>query len=189
MKQVPIEFLQMVESDINIINENLTMEFPNESIFKMLHKEIDGKYQACIKDWGISMYGWNVQFGFSYRYLDVESLMHNLETMKAKLTAFKYQVNAIPNMMPPNTNVTVKVDNTINVQITFESIRTQIADNTSLTEDQSQEAQNKIDEIEKLVKSSGNKKTKWEKAKPILLWLADKSVDVGAALLPLLLKI
>ena len=30
---------------------------------------------------------------------------------------------------------------------------------------------------------------KWEKVKPVLTWLADKSCDVGIALLPLLLKI
>ena len=33
------------------------------------------------------------------------------------------------------------------------------------------------------------KKTKWQKIKPILTWLADKSVDVGIALLPLIMKI
>lgn len=47
----------------------------------------------------------------------------------------------------------------------------------------------KISEIEEVVKSKDSKKSKWEKVKPVLTWLADKSCDVGIALLPLLLKI
>ena len=47
----------------------------------------------------------------------------------------------------------------------------------------------KLDELEKIVNSKDKKKTKWEKAKNILVWLADKSCDVGMTILPLLWKI
>lgn len=109
--------------------------------------------------------------------------------MKSKLIAYKYQVNAVPKMMPPTTNVTVNVDNNIELTLYFKFARTQIDNNTLLTEEQIQEAKGKIDEIEKIIKSGESKKNKWEKVKPILIWLADKSVDIGTALLPLLLKI
>ena len=46
----------------------------------------------------------------------------------------------------------------------------------------------KIDEIESIIKEDDSKKTKWEKFKPILTWLADKSFDVAMTILPLLLK-
>ena len=52
-----------------------------------------------------------------------------------------------------------------------------------------QEVLDKISEIEEVVKSKDSKKSKWEKVKPVLTWLADKSCDVGIALLPLLLKL
>ena len=60
---------------------------------------------------------------------------------------------------------------------------------TSLTDEETQEIKAKLDELEKIVNSKDKKKTKWEKAKSILVWLADKSFDVGITLLPLLLKI
>ena len=71
----------------------------------------------------------------------------------------------------------------------FESVRSHLEADTSLSDEQTIEAKQKIDEIEAVVKSNDSKKNKWKKLKPVLLWLADKSVDVGTALLPLLLKI
>lgn len=60
---------------------------------------------------------------------------------------------------------------------------------TFLTEEQTQEVLEKISEIEKVVRGSESKKTKWETIKPVLVWLADKSFDVGMTLLPLLLQL
>ena len=60
---------------------------------------------------------------------------------------------------------------------------------TSLPEEDIEEIQNKIDEIEEIVKSKDSKSKKWSKAKGIIKWIADKGVDVGIALLPLFLKI
>ena len=47
----------------------------------------------------------------------------------------------------------------------------------------------KVSEIESVVKGEGSKKSKWEKIKPILTWLADKSFDVAMTILPLLLQV
>lgn len=68
-------------------------------------------------------------------------------------------------------------------------MREKIEDMTSLTNEETEEVLAKISEIEEVVKSNDKKKTKWEKIKPVLVWLADKSLDIGTALLPLLLKI
>lgn len=187
MVQIPLEFIQMVENDIELINKLIDSEADEETL-KSLHMELDGKYQACIKNWDNSMYGWVKNFGFSYEFLGVSSLLCNLKIMKAKLTSYKYQVNAIPNMVP-DTTVNVSIDNNIDIKISFETVRSQIDNNTSLTTEQTIEAKQKVNEIEAIVKSKDSKKNKWQKAKPILVWLADKSVDVGTAILPLLLKI
>lgn len=188
MNKIPIEFLQMVKNDISNIEDHLACDTHNDEALKTLHMELDGKYQACVKDWGKSMYGFADKFGFNYEWLDDTSLIHNLDLMKAKLVAYRYQVNAVPGIMPPSTNVTVNVNNNVNISITFDQARKQIEDMTSLTSDQTQEAIDRINEIEKVTRSSDSKKTKWEKIKPVLKWLADKSVDVGKVLLPLLLK-
>ena len=47
----------------------------------------------------------------------------------------------------------------------------------------------RIDEIERVINTDTSKKTKWEKIKPVLIWIADKSYDLGKTILPLLLKI
>ena len=187
MSKVPVEFLQIIENDIDRIS--LLIDSPaSEETFISLHMELDGKYQACIKNWDNSMYGWVRNFGFSYDIMGVVSLLHNLKMMQAKLTTYKFQVNAVTNRIPENT-VNVNVDNKIEVNISFESVRSHLEADTSLSDEQTIEAKQKIDEIEAVVKSNDSKKNKWKKLKPVLLWLADKSVDVGTALLPLLLKI
>jgi hypothetical protein len=187
VSKVPVEFLQIIENDIDRIS--LLIDSPaSEETFISLHMELDGKYQACIKNWDNSMYGWVKNFGFSYDIMGVVSLLHNLKMMQAKLTTYKFQVNAVTNRIPENT-VNVNVDNKIEVNISFESVRSHLEADTSLSDEQTIEAKQKIDEIEAVVKSNDSKKNKWKKLKPVLLWLADKSVDVGTALLPLLLKI
>ena len=60
---------------------------------------------------------------------------------------------------------------------------------SALPDTEIEEILNKIDELEKIVKSSERKSKKWENAKSIIKWIADKGVDVGIALLPLLLQI
>ncbi|WP_321377336.1 hypothetical protein [Trichococcus shcherbakoviae] len=187
MNKIPLEFLQIIENDtdrISLLIDNST----SEEGLTGLHMELDGKYQACIKNWDNSMYGWVPNFGFSYEYMDGASLLHNLKMMQAKLTAYKFQVNAVTNRIPQNT-VNVNVDNKIEVNISFESVRSRLEADTSLSEEQTIEAKQKIDEIEAVIKSDDSKKNKWKKLKPVLLWLADKSVDIGTAVLSLLLKI
>lgn len=109
--------------------------------------------------------------------------------MKAKLETYKYQMNAVQLPKPEVSNSQiVNVTNSVNVNVTFEQVRKEVEEMTSLTNEQTQEVLDKISEIEEVVKSKDSKKSKWEKVKPVLTWLADKSCDVGIALLPLLLK-
>ena len=186
MNKIPVEFLQIIDNDTDRIS--LLIDNPaSEEALTGLHMELDGKYQACIKNWDNSMYGWVKNFGFSYDIMGVVSLLHNLKMMQAKLTTYKFQVNAVTNRIPENT-VNVNVDNKIEVNISFESVRSHLDADTSLSEEQTIEVKQKIDEIESVVKSNDRKNNKWKKLKPVLLWLADKSVDIGTAVLPLLLK-
>ena len=60
---------------------------------------------------------------------------------------------------------------------------------TSLTESELRDILQKVDELEMIVQSQDRKTKKWEDAKEIIKWVAEKGVDVGIALLPLLLKI
>lgn len=158
-----------------------------------LHRHLDGKYQYCIADWGKGMYCYNTNLGFCYDMLNLGSLQDNLELMKSKIEAFTYGWNSVATNMKTVTydapDVSVTVNNTVTVSITFEQVRAKIEDMTSLTDEQTKEALGKVAEIESVVKGEGSKKSKWEKIKPILTWLADKSFDVAMTILPLLLQV
>lgn len=182
-----------IQQDIFKINEAIK----NCDYLQMieLHRYLDGKYQYCVADWGKSMYGYADDFGFDYDVLGVDALKDNLSMMIPKLEAFMHGWNvknhstkpAIANTSPSDVNVTI--NNNVTVNITFEQARSQIEDMTSLTDSETEEILAKIDELETIINGQDKKKTKWENAKSVLVWLADKSFDVGMTLLPLLLKI
>lgn len=159
---------------------------------RAVHMEIDGKYGAYIPDWHKGMYGYFEDFGFDHPALSQASLTNNLNMMKSKLEGYALGLEK-PNQRSysPSNNVNVNVNNTneINISVSFEQARQQIEDMTSLTDKETEEILAKITELEEIINSQEKKKTKWEKAKGVLVWLADKSFDVGMALLPLLLKI
>ena len=75
------------------------------------------------------------------------------------------------------------------VNISFSDVRKEIENMSALPDAEIEEILYKINELEKIVKSSDRKSKKWENAKGIVKWIADKGVDVGIALLPLLLQI
>lgn len=78
-----------------------------------------------------------------------------------------------------------KVDN----NISFSDVRKEIENMSALPDAEIEEILSKINELEKIVKSSDRKSKKWENKKGIVKWITDKGVDVGIALLPLLLQI
>lgn len=165
----------------------------DEKALEELHRYLDGKYQGCIAEWGKSMWCYSKDNGFDYYFMGVDSLIDNLNQMKPKLEAYALGWNASKRSSPsrsttaPNVNVTV--NNEININITFEQAREKVQEMTSLTDEETQEILDKITEIEATFKENSSIKSKWEKVKPILMWLADKSFDVGMTLLPLLLKL
>lgn len=182
---IPDQFRGQIDEDIKRLSciANATYQ---EKI--KLHREIDGRYQSCIINWNAGMWGAKeTGASIDYRFLDYERVTDNLQIMKAKLETFKFGVNKIPASQNPATNITV--NNNVLVSITFDQVRSQVEEMTSLTDEQTQEILDKISEIEDVVNSTDKKKTKWEKIKPVLSWLANKSFDVGMKVLPLILKI
>lgn len=187
---MPKEFYDMVCADIERLSN--TQNLSDDERLK-LHREMDGKYQACIKKWYEGLWCtdkeatiiWYQSLGMS-----PDSVQENLEMMKAKLETYKYQMNAVQLQKPEVSNSqVVNVTNSVNVNVTFEQVRKEVEEMTSLTNKDTEEILEKISEIEEVVKSKDSKKSKWEKVKPVLTWLADKSCDVGIALLPLLLQV
>lgn len=109
---------------------------------------------------------------------EIEKLRLQLELAKESSPIHNHNINNVENK-----NI---INNTMN--ISFEDARKTINDMSSLPENEIEEIQNKINAIEEIVNSKDSKGKKWSKAKEIVKWIADKGVDVGITLLPLLLK-
>ena len=82
---------QMLLSDMKRIDAAITSDDIEQ--LKSLHIELDGTYQNRIKNWGSSMYGFMKGMGFAYEYLDVDSLQHNLKTMRAQLRGLLFELD------------------------------------------------------------------------------------------------
>ena len=186
---IPKEFSDMVKADIQEIDECL--ESKQENMYWDLFLKLNGRYQACVKDWFKGMWGenkesTNVNIGFLED--SHASLYDNLKLIKAKLETYQYRMNAV-SPAEPTTQVNVTNTNTIGINLTFDEAREDVKNMTSLTDADTDEILKRIQELEKVVNSGESKKSKWEKAKPVLKWLADKSFDIGKIILPLILKI
>lgn len=186
-----------IDKDINSIKDVLN----NKNVEEMLkvHKYMDSKYQSKINTWGLSQYGWSDDLGFAYELIGESGISENLENMIGKLEGYKQDldlrayeifngksssgVKIYNNNKNSNSNTNT---NTITNTVNFNAVLQNIKDNESLTEEQTKEALQKLEELKIIYKSKDSKKTKWAKVKPIMIWLVDKSVDVGIAFLPLI---
>ena len=182
-----------IDKDINSIKEVLS----NKNIDEILkiHKYMDSKYQSKINTWGLSQYGWSDDLGFAYELIAESGMSENLENMIGKLEGYKQDLDLrVYEMFNGKSSSGVKIynnnkntnTNTITNTVNFNAVVQNIKDNESLTEEQTEEALQKIEELKTIYESKDSKKTKWAKVKPIMVWLADKSVDVGIAFLPLI---
>lgn len=178
-----------IKLDVRKIDDAIASN--NKQTLQSIHMYIDGKYGAYVPDWDKGVYCYILEYGFNYEVLEETSLVHNLQMMKAKLEGYAIGFEKPgKKTYSPSNNVNVSVSNTneVNISVSFEDVRRQVEDMTSLTDEQTKEILEKIAAIEAAYKEGGSKKSKWEKVKPVLVWLADKSCDVGLALLPLLLN-
>ena len=186
-------FTRMVDEDIKKCEDYLSGD-RDEQKGKELHLELITKYPTYISHFGDSLYNYDPNRGFTMiKYFDSDAMIHNLTVMKNRLIAFKNY--GYKNSKGAANDNSINIENTLTatqsqmVNISFEDVKRKIEEMTGLSEAETKEALEKVDDIKAIVESEELKKTKWQKVKPILVWLADKSVDVGVALLPLLLKI
>lgn len=179
---------EMIRQDIDQIDSAL--ENGNLESLVKAHRNIDGKYQACIKDWGKGLYGYHKEYGALYDSMDEETLKNNLEVMRPKLEAFLLGFNVTSTESEINRqDVSVVVNNTnVNLEISFEQAKRNIEEMPGLTQEETEEIIKKIDELEAISKESIPKKQKWARISPILKFVLDKSVDVATMVLSLFLQ-
>lgn len=194
MSIIPNGFINQILTDLDRIDKVIKEGTHQEQL--RLHRELDARYQACIKDWYFGFRGTIYSKTMSvaclkYSYIEdsPSEVVENLEMMRTKIETYQYQVNAILPVPSNQPTTQINVTTNVSVNITFQKARSEVKEMSSLTDEQTQEVLERIDEIEQVINTDTSKKTKWEKIKPILVWLADKSYDLGKIILPLLLKI
>lgn len=191
------KFKQMINNDlkdIKIAVDDINNENSPESAKQNLYADITAKYHPIVSKFSEGLYCVYAEQGV-YEEVSGESLHYNLNQIYNKL--FTFQTLNYPGLVEtmqnsnPNTvinNFNTNENNNL-VQITFEETRKSINGMTSLPDEDIEEIQKKINELEKIVNSEETKNKKWSKAKDIVKWVADKGVDVGIALLPLVMRI
>lgn len=179
----------MVDEDIEKINNAESLSVGD---CLKLHRSLDGRYQSCIKGWGKGLWGFMYNHNMlSYSCIsnDKEALIQNMQLMKGKLETFKHGLNAVAIPEKSSTNITFNNNNNINFEVSFSHAVSNIQDNGSLTNEETKEILDKISFLEDVYKSKESNKSKWEKVKPVIKWVADKSFDVAMQILPLFLKL
>ena len=138
------------------------------------------------------MYGYAENFKF-YDELSGAELFHDLNQIYNKMLSFKaLGYSSLKEWIPQNVpmiQITNTNQNKVDINISFDTVRREIENMSALPDAEIREILSRIDELEAIVKSSERRSKKWENAKEIIKWIADKGVDVGIALLPLLLQI
>lgn len=177
---------RQAKGDIKIIDEAL--ESNNEEKLREIHSYMDGKYQAAITDWGLSLYGFSPEYGLIPDSLGIESLSDNLKKMKAKIEAYGEGKNIKSNghsSININAISESRSEAAINVAVSFSNAKEMISDLTALSDDQVEALQEKIDELQGIVESDDKRREKWKKAAPIFKYMIDKGIDVAKIVLPL----
>lgn len=172
------DFKKIIDNDIVRCEEALS----GKGDIRALYTELRSKYSPIITDFDKRL---------KHMY-DISDYTPNIGIMKNKLTLFKaMDYRNSFNQAEPQTIINNNNTNSIviDIDISFEQARESIENMTALPDSEVEEILKKIDELEKIVQSNDRKTKKWENAKGIIKWIADKGVDVGIALLPLLLQI
>lgn len=186
-------FSKMVDEDIDKCDTFINST-KNTDEFRDFFTELVSKYNSYITGFNTGLYGYSSQRDYyDFSYPSKGELHDNIKAIKYKLIAYKN--NNYKNCQDTNSNQNINIANNLtatqtqNINITFEGVKKQIEEMSGLSEEETNQTLQKVDEIKAIVELKESKKSKWQKIKPILTWIADKSVDVGIALLPLILKI
>lgn len=176
------EFKKIIDEDISKCEAEL--ENGNKASRGKLHGILLAKYRNIIVGFKDGLHSLFYDESGTY-------CKENLERMREMLLLFKAM--DYKNCYSKNEFSAVTVNNTNNLSATlnvsFAETKDQVENMTSLRDEEIEEIQAKIDELEAIVNSADRKTKKWDKAKEIIKWVADKGIDVGLTLLPLILKL
>jgi len=177
---------QLIEKDLKKCEAALN----GKENTKELYRQLYSKYPAIIDGFDDRL---RIIHGPDDYIVNIKIMIEKLELFKAMDYKNVYKSDERKTLEESqlvinNSNVNTN-NNDVNINISFDNVRGQVEAMTALTDSEIEEILEKINELEKIVESTDRKTRKWENAKGIIKWIADRGVDVGLALLPLVLKI
>ena len=184
-------FVTMVKEDIDRCDEALNSQSLN--IVSALLSELIGKYSKVSANF--PKIETNLVMARNYRELPFSNLRSVQGFLKAYLLndCEDYQFEKTDHGLVSVSNTVTSTNNNENNNTlnnyTFQEARSKIEQMSVLPDAEIEEILTKITELENIINSDDRKSKKWEKAKGILTWVADRGLDVVIALLPLFLKI
>lgn len=176
------EFKRIIDTDIEKCKKEIKSG-NQKSRFDLLCI-LDAKYSHIIDGFASGLRSMAYDKDGSIVLKNIEMLLQQIELFKAMEYTNAYSAKENSSIEIHNNN-----SNVINMNVTFDEVRENIENMSALRDSEIEEILSKIDELEKIVQSKDRKSKKWERAKDIVKWIADKGVDVGIAFLPLLFQI
>lgn len=159
-------------------------------VAKQLFNEIIGTFDSDIK---------NIKFGldsfseerrkavFFNRRISEIDYISELKILKSKLIKLKIDLQDTPKDCTPLISLMQVQNQATNVQVDFEMTISAVEklSESSLSQEDKEILLGKLSSL----KGCLDKKTKWDKCKKILKWIADKSADAAIAVLPYIIDI
>lgn len=175
------DFMKIIDEDIKLCEDFKSGNYPLD--IEDYHNLLKSKYAKIINGFNEGLYDIFYDSNHTAKKANIESMRQKLVLFKAM--GYENYITEKPDGITFNN--TNQLNSTINVS--FADVKKQVEEMTSLRDEEIDEIHSKIDDLEKIIDSSERKTKKWDMAKDIIKWIADKGVDVGIALLPLILKI
>ena len=162
-----------------------------------LHEDIVNYYHSKIQGFGKNLYGYNYKDDFYMKdFIGKESIISNFKAIKSKLQAFydadcenileNKQESLISATFSNSNQNTSNINVDISIDIVYENAQKEIDNNTTFSNEEIEEIQNKLAELRETVASNESKRKKWDKAKAIFTFAMDKGIDVALAFLPMM---
>lgn len=179
------KFKTMVRKDIELCDEYIGKNMATHSEVNALL----GKYVIDYPDFNKNIITYARVPGYETNEIE------NIKIIKSKL---EYLLNRRdnPDLYNKQNNSGITISNVnnnnntnnVNLNISIEDIKSNIDENTYLSDLNKKELLNKLDEILELQKSKDSKTKKWDKAKKILGFILDKGADIAIMYIPQILK-
>jgi len=155
-------------------------------IYSVFGNELPSWWSCLQSNYGRAIPGWENRNPFWLEDMPVikAKLLNYAATLEVKTTPTNPFINIVN-----NNTANATAQNTMDFEATIKFAQHKISEMESLSQNDTREAIQKLNELLEIAKSKENKKSKWNKIGAFFKWIADKSVDLAIAFAPALMQV